>query len=84
MNHFLASVLAAMNAVLAFAIIVVGGYLGATYGESAVLGLILGLVGGIVAAVLVCGLLALLLDIRAELRELVVLARRDHAAPPQS
>jgi hypothetical protein len=84
MNHFLASVLAAMNAILALAIIVGGAIFGATYGQNAVLGLIIGLGGGIVAAVLVCGLLALLLDIRAELRELVVLARRSQVPPPQA
>jgi hypothetical protein len=80
-NRLLATILSAINALLAIAIILVGGSAGHAYassmGTSEGVGVAIGLVAGLLGAVMVCGLLAVLLDIRAELRELVALGRHN-------
>jgi len=79
MNHFLASMVSGLNAVIAVLIIIVFAGIGAAASDQAqaspLVGLILGGLSGLVVATLVCGLLALMIDIRNTLRELVELSR---------
>ncbi len=86
-NRFLANTLSAINAVVAIAIIgaaaIAGGEYARDAGRDFGFGVFVGLIAGLLLATMVCGLLALLLDIRAELRELVILARRNPLSPNQ-
>jgi hypothetical protein len=84
-NAMLASILSAINAVLALGIILAGARIGSgwadTNGFSQGLGIVGGLAAGLLVAVLVCGLLAVLLDIRAGVKEVAHLLKR-HELPP--
>ena len=72
-NSMLATILSAINALLALAIILGGAGVGFSHAADMELsnggGLILGLVVGLLVAVMICGLLAVLLDIRAGIKE---------------
>ena len=86
-NAMLASMLSAINALLALAIILGGAGLGWSYageqGYSSGIGLVAGLAVGLLVAVMVCGLLAVLLDIRAGIKEMVhILKAHDRPAHP--
>lgn len=72
-NRLLASILSAINALLALAIVVAGAGFGSVWADSSGysegLGIVAGAVVGLLIAVMVCGLLAVLLDIRAGIKE---------------
>jgi hypothetical protein len=84
-NAVLASILSAINALLALGIVIAGAGFGSvwanTNGYSEGVGIALGLVVGLLVAVMVCGLLAVLLDIRAGIKEMTHLLKR-HELPP--
>lgn len=67
MNRFLASALGFLNGVVAVIILlicpIIGGRIGADWGEIG-FGFLLGSVIGVIIAVVVCGFIALLIDIR--------------------
>ena len=83
-NSLLASILSAINALLALGIILTGVGIGAAwartdgYGEG--LGIVAGLVVGLLVAVMVCGLLAVLLDIRHGIKEMAHIMKQ-HNGP---
>jgi len=83
-NAMLASILSAINALLALAIIVAGagfGSVGAvSNGYSEGLGIIVGGLIGLLIAVMVCGLLAVLLDIRAGIKEVAHILKAHEVA----
>jgi hypothetical protein len=78
-NAMLASILSAINALLALAIVVAGAGFGSVAadnnGYSEGLGILAGAIVGLLVAVLVCGLLAVLLDIRAGIKEVAHLLK---------
>jgi hypothetical protein len=84
-NSLLASILSAINALLALGIILGGVGIGFAWantdGYNQGLGIALGLVGGLLIAVMICGLLAVLLDIRAGIKEVAHLLKK-HELPP--
>lgn len=66
MNKFLADGLSAVNALIAFLIILVPGISAAVAGENP-LAFVVGSLVGLIFAILICGTLALLLNIRDEI-----------------
>ncbi len=83
MNEFLASVVGALNAIIAFVILGAGvlGALAALSQQNGVLLAVGCIVGALFAAVLVCGVLALVIDIRNSNREIVRLLQ--HGGGPR-
>ena len=86
-NAALASILSAINALLALAIVIAGAGFGSVWanseGYSEGYGIVVGLVIGLLIAVMACGLLAVLLDIRAGIKEMTHLLKR-HELPPHT
>jgi len=84
-NSLLASILSAINALLALGILIASAGFGSVWanskGYSEGIGIAAGLVVGLLVAVMVCGLLAVLLDIRAGIKEVAHLLKRRELPP---
>ncbi len=82
MNEFLASVVSALNALIAICIIAIGVLVGivALGQRDGALVALASIAGSVIAAVLVCGVLALFIDIRNSNREIVRLLQQHSAA----
>lgn len=68
MNRFLADAIGTINAIAAWALIIVPPIAGGI--SQGTEGFIVGLILGLILAVVLCGMLALLIDIRDSLREI--------------